>query len=269
MIVSNQHTVTLSQTAVRLVSCEGCDADYVYQLSREGEGMSNSFYFLDESGAAKRAERKARKQLSRKMETARNGIPCPRCGHYQDHMIGKARYDKATPIAAIAVLAFVVAIVFFLLGSNTRMGLFGNFLGVVFLLVFAAGCAYGLYLINFYNPNKKPEEERLQYAEENAVLRKKFERGLADNAADEFERFRKRLAKKKERRFEMGFWADRGQLRYGDPIEVRLPVGEWVTVQLRRDSRDGAEFRFPVEVDGFEVEVVCVLNVYTKTRLRD
>jgi hypothetical protein len=268
MIVNNQHTVTVEQSAVRLVTCEECNAEYVYTLSRSGEGIGNSVYFLDESGAKKRAERKAKEQLSRKMKSACEPIPCPKCLHIQDHMIGKARSDRGAGISFFAIVAFLLALGGCALGQWTKMGNAGFILGGVFFL-FALGLgALALIAFTSYDPNKQSEETLRKIADENAFLRKEFERSFAATAADEFERFCKKLGKKKGRRFEMAVWADRGQVRDAEALKVKLPVGETATIKLR-EARDSDEFAFPQTVDDYDIEIVCVLNVYTKTKLQD
>jgi hypothetical protein len=269
MIVNNQHTITVTQSAVRLVICEECNTEYVYQLERSGEGMGNSVYFLDEAGAKRRAERKAREQLARKMEHACEAIPCPRCGHYQDHMLAKARGEAAFKWGLLAALAMVLCVGGFVLALSTRAVMLGVGIGVLGLLAAIVLGIIGLVVNGSYDPNKKPKEERLRIAVERAFRRRDFEAGFAEAAGDEFEKFCKKLGKKKGRRFEIPVWADRGQIRHADPLPVTLPPGDKVTIKLRSDSRDGDEFAFPAEVDGYEVEIVCVLNVYTKTRARD
>jgi hypothetical protein len=267
MLVNNQHQVTVEQCTVRLVICEECDADYVYQLTRSGEGYGNSIYFLDESGAKKRAERKAREQLARTMRTAVNAIPCPNCGHYQDHMVPRARFERAFLYLLLGGGTLILTVVFLILGAETRFGNVGYVLGGLFFLATAVIGVITLVIYTSYNPNKKPKSERRALGQEKASLRRDFERDFATSAEDEFEKFCRKLGKKKNRRFELAFWADRGQLKHADTIKLRLPVGEKVSIKLAPNLRDGDAFEYSFDVDGYPIEIACILNLYTKAKV--
>jgi hypothetical protein len=267
MIVNNQHTVTVEQSTVRLVVCEECDADYVYQLTRSGEGIGNSPYFLDESGAKKRAERKAREQVNKTMRTAVNAIPCPECGHYQDHMVPRARFEKSFLYLLLGGGTLVVSIVFLILGAETRFGNVGYILGGLLFLATAVIGVITLVIYTTYNPNKKPKAERRALGEEKASLRSDFERDFAASADDDFDKFCRKLGKKKNRRFELVFWADRGQLKYSETIKLHLPVGKTVSIKLAPDLRDGDAFEYDYEVDGYPIQIACILNLYTKAKV--
>jgi hypothetical protein len=267
MIVNQQYTATAEATAVRLVACEECDTEYVYQLERSAEGYGNSIYMLDNAGAKKRAMRKAKDDLARKMKNACEAIPCPECGHVQDHMLGKARFDRAVRIGLFAILTVLLMIGMLFVGQYTRLGKFAYALSGLSCLATIGVGIFALVAYSSYNPNRKPEAERIAYGQENATLRKDFEKAFAAAAEDAFEEFCGRLGKKKAKtRFEMPVWVDRGQLKGGETVKPRLPDGERVSIRLKADDRDGDEFPFAREVDGHEIQVVCVLNVYTKNR---
>jgi len=267
MIVNNQHTVTVEQSTVRLVVCEECDADYVYQLTRSGEGIGNSVYFLDESGAKNRAERKAKEQLAKKMRTAVDAIPCPECGHYQDHMIPRARFERSFLWLLLGGGTLVLTIVLMILGAETRLGNVGYVLGGLFFLATVVIGVIALVIYSTYDPNRKPKAERRALGQEKASSRRDFERGFAATAEDEFEKFCRRLGKKKNRRFELAFWADRGQVKYAETIKLRLPIGEKVSIKLAPDLHDGDAFDFSFEVDGYPIEIAGILNLYTKAKV--
>jgi acyl-CoA synthetase (AMP-forming)/AMP-acid ligase II len=266
IIVNNQHEATVTQTVLRLVACEECDAEYIYSLTREGSGYGNSVYFLDEEGAKERASRRAEENLENQMRSACNAVPCPKCGHYQDHMLPRARAQRAGIYKVGAGLALILMIVFLVLALKSnpiRVGL--PIAGVCFLAMLALGMV-ALIIHVSYNPNKKSEEERLEIAAKDASLRNDFERAQAVMAVEDFEQFCKKIAKKKKRRFEFSIWVDRGQIKHADEIDILLPSNEASTIQLRSKMRDGDQFTFSHEVDEYTVQMVGVLNVYTKRR---
>jgi len=266
LIVNNQHTVTVEKTTIRLVTCEECETDFVYELSRSGEGYGNSVYFLDESGAKKRAARKAKEQLSRKMKNACEAIPCPQCAHVQDHMLGKARSDRAIKIGLLAALVFLLSVGGFALALSTKAFLLGIVLGGLFLVATAVIGIFAVVALNSFDPNNKPKSERIKRAEELASPRKDFERGFAENAEEEFSKNCKKLAKKKQPTFEFAIWVDRTQIKHADSIKVNLPNGERASVKLKPSLKDGDTFEFSHEVDGREVQLVGVVNIYSKTK---
>jgi hypothetical protein len=267
MLVNQQYTATVEASAVRLVACEECDTEYVYQLGRSAEGYGNSIYMLDNKGAKKRAMRKAKEELARKMKDACEAIPCPECGHVQDHMLPKARFDRAVLIGLIAIPTVLLMIGMLFVGQYTRLG---NLAYAVSGLSFLATLGVGIFALvasSSYNPNRKPEAERIALGEEKAARRKDFEKGFAEAAAEQFDEFRDQLGRKKSQtRFEVPVWVDRGQMKAGDSVKPRLPDGERVSIRLKPDDGDGDEFPFSREVDGHEIQVVCVLNVYTKNK---
>ena len=266
MLVNQQYTATVEATAVRLVACEECDTEYVYQLERSAEGYGNSIYMLDNKGAKKRAMRKAKDELARKMKNACEAIPCPECGHVQDHMLPKARFDRAVLIGLIAIPTVLLMIGMLFVGEYTRLGKLAYALSGLSCLATLGVGIFALVVYTSYNPNRKPEAERIALGEEKAARRKAFEKGFAEAAVEQFDEFRDQLGRKKAvTSFEMMVWADRSQVKHGDPIRVPLPTGR-AELKLPEDARDGDEFKFSREVDGVDVTFVCTLCVYTRNK---
>ncbi|MGL4419054.1 MAG: hypothetical protein ACRCZF_00185 [Gemmataceae bacterium] len=259
---NEQWTVTMASSAIRLVSCEECDTDYIYKLERETEGHGNAVMGLGSEGAKKRAAKEAKKKLDQQLTTACDAVPCPECGHYQDHMLGQARSDKSTPLLAGAAGGLVVGII--LLLAVKSIPLLG---AVVLMLTFGAG-GIGLFFLTTYDPNKQPEQKRLEIAEEKAYRRKDFERESQAKSEKSYEKFLDKLERgtAKSTSFEFPLWVDRGQIRDEADVKVRLPNGEKTSIQLDDQATDGDTFRFDEEVEGRTIRLVAALKVYTRTK---
>jgi hypothetical protein len=266
LVYNEQHSADVEQSTVRLVTCEQCDTDYVYQLTRSGQGYANSLYGLDNAGAKRRAKRQAKDQLARRMQLACEVVPCPECGHVQRHMFRKARSDRAFLVGLVPMATTVLTVASFVIGLSVWNGRVWYLLGVVFLLASLIGLVVTVFVYGMYNPDRKSRDARLRLAEEKAMPRKEFERSFADAAADEFDRFRRKSGKRKDRPFELAVWADRGQVKRGESLKVRLPHGEWVSLKLPAGVADGHTFELTGEADDREVLFRCVLNIYTKTQ---
>src|SRR4051794_36030586 len=86
-----KYTTTLRGRVPKLVKCEQCSLEYVYHLSRSARGEGTSFLFLNNEGAQSSAEGEARARLLAALMKACEPVPCPGCGHVQQHMVPRAR----------------------------------------------------------------------------------------------------------------------------------------------------------------------------------
>jgi hypothetical protein len=265
-IENRQFTAEVEAAAVRLVVCEECDTEYVYQLQRSATGYGNSLLHLDNAGAKRRAKRKAQAALSEKMKYACEVIPCPECGHVQRHMFRKARFDRAARVGLIAIPTVLLMILMLFVGEYTRLGNFAYALaGLSCLATLGVGLTTILVNAN-HNPNRRPEALRVALGRERSVFRREFEKAFVESTAEAYEEFCARVGKKKAKtRFEVPVWVDRGQLKAEDTVRPRLG-DDRLSIQLKPSHRDGDEVPFSREVDGHEIQVVCVLNVYTKNK---
>jgi hypothetical protein len=82
---------TVSGSILKRVQCEQCEHEYGYLMTRKGRGLARSWMFLDKQGASESANRKAEKQLFRRLEQSCDPVPCPRCGWYQEEMVRRLR----------------------------------------------------------------------------------------------------------------------------------------------------------------------------------
>jgi hypothetical protein len=113
-----RYSTRLGAQVPKLVTCEECGLEYVYLMKRTAEGEGTSLLFVDNAGAQNRAAQEAHEALIYKLQTSCDAVPCPACGHYQEHMIPRARYHhnrwmlKAglalVPFAAIGMLVAMV-----------------------------------------------------------------------------------------------------------------------------------------------------------------
>src|SRR5437870_5193507 len=105
LYVGKSYTVTAKGSAVREVHCANCGADFVYLMERNISGHGSSPYFLNNSGAAKRAEASAKKHLEEAM-AEQDVVACPGCGWYQPAMIKQVR-KKIWKYFAVSVVLYV------------------------------------------------------------------------------------------------------------------------------------------------------------------
>ena len=93
--------------AVKFVTCEKCGVGYVYAVDRTVRAASFSILFLDNDGARRRANEKARTGLERALGNAVDPLACPDCGWYQVSMIEMAVSSQLVSIASILIIAIV------------------------------------------------------------------------------------------------------------------------------------------------------------------
>ena len=76
---SKRFTATATGSIVRAVVCEKCQAEFYYELERVECGEASAPYYLGQKSAEARAERKAQKNLARKLAYDLDPVPCPNC----------------------------------------------------------------------------------------------------------------------------------------------------------------------------------------------
>ncbi|WP_439623940.1 hypothetical protein [Gemmata sp.] len=187
-IAWTEYTATLNGTILKLVPCEGCGIEYVYVLEREGEGFCNSYYLLNEIGAAEQAKQDAIENLESYLMHDFDPVPCPVCGHYQRYMFPKL-YDGGPPLSQIAWLVLVVAccfdavvcaywIVLYLQGHSAhvlqRLALTGALL-IPLGLALAVLNAAARSRVRCFDPNTEDQQTRIARGRSRAVTRAEFE----------------------------------------------------------------------------------------------
>jgi hypothetical protein len=91
MIVLHATQTTLRGSTFKHVHCEGCGEDYVYELERKITA----------------GNREARAALRRALNRAYDVVPCPACGHYQEHMLKKARKKHGSWMNAAGLVMII------------------------------------------------------------------------------------------------------------------------------------------------------------------
>jgi hypothetical protein len=181
------YTSTASGAVLKLVRCEQCAAEYVYQMQRTATGGGTSLLFLDNEGAADRAAARAEQSLQRKLERGVDLVPCPACGWYQQTMFVKARrqYRRWMLYAGLCLTLGLIPVSF--IGAVINAGprdvpkipwpLY--FAGVLVLAAVGIALIVAKFILAArYDPNKQDVEHRKRVGQERALLRKDFERML-------------------------------------------------------------------------------------------
>jgi hypothetical protein len=177
------YTSTMSGQLPKLVNCEGCHQQYVYLVQRTATCEDTSMLFLDNAGAKSRAQAGAEQSLIEELTRAIEPIPCPRCGHIQQHMFESAGMLKYAWVDYLSKACYVFALISFLAGffgfmfSSEPRSTIQNLLvcGGAISTVILIGSGIGLSswkkrLSRTYNPNSEPLEDRLTRGKTQAYL---------------------------------------------------------------------------------------------------
>lgn len=265
-----EHSASLEATVLRLVACEECDGEFVYELTVSATGQANSSIFYSGS-APKQARQQAKQEFKEGMKYGCRALPCPECAHYQDHMIGQAKWDKAGHLitwGAVIGIAVAVLGVFFL--ASTQMRAFGIPVVAVGVLVGGGVCGAGVFIHSTYDPNKLPEKERYKLAGDDAVPRAEFEAAIREKSAADYRKVCKKLDQGRDAAAAVAgqFFADPDQVYEESRLKAELPTGEPVRVQLKRKMKSGEEFEYEHDYNGRTVRFDYRLVVYTETKER-
>lgn len=183
------YTTTVKGSVPKCVTCEGCSCEYVYFFKAWASGQGLSLLFADNQGARDRSLSAAEQCLMQTLQQGCQPVPCPSCGHVQEHMIPTARWQRR-PWLRIVGIAFLIgaaavalpAAIFTAVESGDRS--YSTSTLVLQFLVGLLGLAgsglllYKLISGSRYNPNNEPVEDRLRMGKEFAI-------GLEQLSADE------------------------------------------------------------------------------------
>lgn len=113
--VSKQFTAAATGSVFRTVHCERCSQPYAYELARVGIGRGAAPYYINQSGAQKRADRAAKKDLAKRLSRDEEAVPCPACGWIQDSMVRSIRSQKYRGLVRLVSIGLpaILAILFF------------------------------------------------------------------------------------------------------------------------------------------------------------
>lgn len=179
-----EYTSTMSGSVLKLVRCEQCVTEYVYQLQRTAEGQGTSFLFTDNEGASARASSRAEDALRRKLERGVDLVPCLACGWYQQEMIPRARREHRRWMLNVGACLTIGLLPVAIIGGIINSARFGEpaipwpvfFGGLILLALIGIGLMLGkLISSRGYDPNDQDVEKRKQLGEGRAVLRSQLE----------------------------------------------------------------------------------------------
>jgi hypothetical protein len=137
-------------SVTRTVQCEQCSCEFDYTLKRMGLG-SGRLGLLSASGAAER-------DLESALRKAEALVPCPGCGHYQQHMVRRQRRSWLLLAVVLAGLAGV----FYLLFNALVMGADLDDKKIIltirfwFLLVAIVGAGVSAIMVFLDDPRRFP-----------------------------------------------------------------------------------------------------------------
>jgi hypothetical protein len=179
--IAKTFTTSFWGSACKIVQCDQCKKEYVYQVKRRGQGEGTSVLFLDENGALNRATQRANRDLQKALDSAIEIVPCPACGWIQPEMqiLARRQYLSRMKIAGFVVLLTLFFPCLMLLVTLTdpadepvppRLVIEIIVLGLVQILT-AVALLWGRSLAcKHYDPNSGDVEIRLQKGRELAIL---------------------------------------------------------------------------------------------------
>ena len=110
------HHASATGSTWRPVTCEHCQGDFAYLMTRTGLGYAKSGVFTSYGDASEGARGGAEVSLEQKMEEF-DAVRCPDCGKYQEYMLRTAREQRFKGLKVSGITAGVVA-VFMLIGRR-------------------------------------------------------------------------------------------------------------------------------------------------------
>jgi hypothetical protein len=124
--VGKKVTVTQRAEDLRVFRCRCCGTEATAYVVGVGQGQGNSAYFLDNDGAAVRADRHAVEAAARNVELTLSLARCPSCGQRSPQAVWGfwARYAFAVA-AGVGLLWALGGILYSLEGSASALWIFG------------------------------------------------------------------------------------------------------------------------------------------------
>jgi len=145
--------VTRSLAGARLVrvECARCECEYFYNLTRIGVGASQAPYYIGVGRATRTAEKRAKKDLQRRLAREAELVPCPKCNWINDELVQGYRLVRYRFLGTLARgLLLAGAIVGVVLGV---IGALADPADLVYFLIAPLGMllfAGGVYLLQIW-----------------------------------------------------------------------------------------------------------------------
>ena len=86
-----EYSAARTGSMVKQMRCEKCGGDFSYEVVRRTMGVAHSPYGLRNKAAQAEALNVAAKKLVKKLKSAVDPVPCPKCGWFQEHMVKELR----------------------------------------------------------------------------------------------------------------------------------------------------------------------------------
>jgi hypothetical protein len=181
MIFWRQFKATQVGSITERVKCESCGAEYEYILTRQAQAQAISLYGLTDEAAASKAKNRAAAKLKQALARGTDPVPCPVCGHYQEHMLWAARRLKYRWLSWYPLIALLVSPLFCLgallwdfdsankevIPMTVLAWLWGGFLVAS---VIGVPVVIQPYLRRLHDPNKAPVDQRIALGKSRASL---------------------------------------------------------------------------------------------------
>ncbi len=173
-------------SVAKVVRCEQCTVEYVYQVRRRSQGGSVGFLVADHEAAA----RSAAGNLKTLLSCACEPVPCPKCGWLQRDMVRQARQLKYRGLLTAGVVLFLAGCILlgaFMLVEGIAQATKSPWVGcaavIVGLLALGAAALAAVLLVLrfllpwFYDPNTADVEGRIALGRSRAVSKQLYESG--------------------------------------------------------------------------------------------
>lgn len=140
-----KYTVRASGSTMKLVTCENCGCEYLYQVKHQASGSATNVLWLNKQGAIRNAENNANQNLENYLKNAARNYPCPDCGFYQADMIQRMKNAIWQKGLGFGFVAFIIALI--ITSSDPSFMFYALTSGVIVGMLFLSPLAS-------FNPNR-------------------------------------------------------------------------------------------------------------------
>jgi hypothetical protein len=266
--MANSFVAVVKVTVPQLAQCVHCDTHFVYLMKRSGAAESSGFVHPSDDAARAAAEAYARAELDRKLNNPElcDVVPCPNCWRFQPYMraVSAERIYSESRLLAIAAsllgtLFSVVAGVAIATGRDSAAGVY--WLGGIGLAIAAFGFLFGLYTARrkrTHDPDLFPLEKRKSMGEGRTIQLAGFDKYQEVRTATAFQEHRQdrwrntpwgKAREVPTEPFVFVWWLEPTHFLNGTRVQMALPTGRAITIDLPADAQPGWEYIVPTTAD--------------------